>query len=878
MRILRLRVRNYRGIREREIRFDRQGITLVAGPNEIGKSSLAEAIDLVFDELDSTTKQRVRDVQPVDRDAGAEVEVEVETGPYVFTCGKRFHRRPSTQLSVTRPRREHHSGREAHQRMREILDETLDAHLWRALRVQQGQGLEQSSWLGQPALAAALDRAAGALPAGGALEESLFEAVVDERARYLTPSGRARRELATQERDAERARQHADALATALSALEQDVQRSAALRELLARRESEVRQAEQALREQEQRFQTVSALRDALRTAEARCDAARAEEREALRASRQRSQLVAAHAASEADLAQRAEELESAEPTLLAARAELEHAERAATTLRDALDTAARRDARRHAELELRRAQRDLDELTARIAEIGAAERAVLEARAELRERPIDATQVRLVRDAELEVERAQARVEAEGPLVRIEALRALEVHVDGRREAVAPGQTFEHRLAESLQLSLPDALDLTIVAGAGAAERLKLLEERRTRWRSLCVETGVTGHADAVAALAARRDAERRVRERERTRDDLRGSQDDAALATRRAHLAERVGELAKRCDPQLALPAPVPASEVESGEAVEDLERIRRSWEEAERRRDALALRYRELAERHHESVVRLELATQSFGDLESRLLGARAEQSDEALALSRDSRSERARTLEAEAQAAAQQLSECDPETAEAALAAARQRREQCARELADARDESIQLATRLDLRGEAGLYEQWERAAADAERLARGVAAQQRRARAAATLHDALETERTRARHHYADPLKARIDALGRLVFGDDFEVELDEELRVARRIQAGVALAFEQLSAGAREQIALLARLACASLVGDHDGAPLVLDDALGHSDPERLARLGRTLELAAPDCQIIVLTCTPERYQSVAHAKVVQLA
>ena len=149
MRILRLRVRNYRGIREHEVRFARSGITIVAGPNEIGKSSLAEAIDLVFDELDSTTKQRVRDVQSVDRDEGAEIEVEVESGSYAFTCMKRFLRQPATQLSVTRPSQEHHSGREAHLRMREILDETLDAHLWRALRVQQGQGLEQASWLGQ---------------------------------------------------------------------------------------------------------------------------------------------------------------------------------------------------------------------------------------------------------------------------------------------------------------------------------------------------------------------------------------------------------------------------------------------------------------------------------------------------------------------------------------------------------------------------------------------------------------------------------------------------------------------------------------------------------------------------------------------------------
>ena len=135
MRILRLRLRNDRGVRERELRFAPSGVTVVHGPNEVGKSSLAEAIDLVFEELDSAAKQRVRQVQPVDRDAGSEIEIEVETGPYLFTLAKRFHRAPATHLRVERPRVEVHTGREAHARVQAILDETLDRELWRALRV-----------------------------------------------------------------------------------------------------------------------------------------------------------------------------------------------------------------------------------------------------------------------------------------------------------------------------------------------------------------------------------------------------------------------------------------------------------------------------------------------------------------------------------------------------------------------------------------------------------------------------------------------------------------------------------------------------------------------------------------------------------------------
>jgi len=51
----------------------------------------------------------------------------------------------------------------------------------------------------------------------------------------------------------------------------------------------------------------------------------------------------------------------------------------------------------------------------------------------------------------------------------------------------------------------------------------------------------------------------------------------------------------------------------------------------------------------------------------------------------------------------------------------------------------------------------------------------------------------------------------------------------------------------------------------------------VLDDALGWSDPERLARMGAAIAAAGRECQVIVLTCTPGRYSHVGNAEVVSL-
>ena len=64
MRILRLRLEHFRGVRSCAIEWAREGVTIVEGPNEIGKSSLAEAIRILFREPDSTAKKHVKAVQP----------------------------------------------------------------------------------------------------------------------------------------------------------------------------------------------------------------------------------------------------------------------------------------------------------------------------------------------------------------------------------------------------------------------------------------------------------------------------------------------------------------------------------------------------------------------------------------------------------------------------------------------------------------------------------------------------------------------------------------------------------------------------------------------------------------------------------------------
>jgi len=177
--------------------------------------------------------------------------------------------------------------------------------------------------------------------------------------------------------------------------------------------------------------------------------------------------------------------------------------------------------------------------------------------------------------------------------------------------------------------------------------------------------------------------------------------------------------------------------------------------------------------------------------------------------------------------------------------------------------------------VEVNREKGLFESAQeakdRAAASSETLARVEA----RALGAKRLLEVLLRSRQEAYEKHRAPFRERVEKLSRLAFGKDVQVELAEDLTIARRIMDGVTLEFRQLSGGAQEQLGLACRLATAMLLGD-DGGPLLLDDTLGHSDPERLRGLGAMIGAAAGQAQVVIFTCQPDRFAHVGGATTVR--
>ncbi len=878
MRLLRIRLRNFRGVDACDVRLSPLGVTVVEGPNEVGKSSLAEALDVLLDQLDSSRSRAVVALKPVHRDAGPEVEIEAESGPYAFTYRKRFLRERETVLAVTRPRPESLTGREAHERVLAILAETLDTDLWRALRIQQGDALQQPDLSTQRSLSAALDRAAGgATDDAGA--ESLFEAVAAEYRRYFTETGRDGRDLTASAAELESSRREAESVAARLRSLEADIARCAALQRETAELGPRIASLARIAADHEAALQRVHTVRGETEKHAAVREAARAALREAGRVldERRRATQEAAQRAAEVETLRKDEA--ALEPARGEAATDLESARTALAGARSAHDAAhrvlgIRRLDREFRENELWLAQ--LRERQARIEQADADARAAEEVLARTR---IDDAQLQAIREAHVEVERASARLEAAAPSLTIEAIAPSEIALDGVQTHLAARERRQVSVADRARVTVPGVVDITIAAGEGATAWRDRHAAARRRLRELCFAAGVDDLAAAETTNESRREAARALQTRDRVVEaDLRDL-DRQGLARRVASLAAKVGAGApprgEGGEPQLAADfdaakALLAAAEAEAATATVALDA-------AQSRHDRATARHQELALKLRTAAAHVEVAARAAGAAAESLARARTSIADDELSARHVQATAAAAAAERAADDAAQRLAALDPEQVEALATNARRVVEKARADLRARESERDLLQGGLHSLGEQGLAERLAEAEtrrARAEEAHRSLVA---RAAAARRLYSTLREERDAARRRYVAPLRERIERLGRIVFGDTFCVEVDDTLAVTSRTLEGRTIPFDDLSGGAREQIGLLARLSCALAVADDGGVPVVLDDALGNSDPERLGSMGAALAVAGRSCQIVVLTCTPDRYRHVGGATVVRL-
>jgi uncharacterized protein YhaN len=191
-----------------------------------------------------------------------------------------------------------------------------------------------------------------------------------------------------------------------------------------------------------------------------------------------------------------------------------------------------------------------------------------------------------------------------------------------------------------------------------------------------------------------------------------------------------------------------------------------------------------------------------------------------------------------------------------------------------------DKAIELArvqTQLTNGSDEGLAEKLGVAEAAAEVARQDAASKRVQSAAAKLLCEVMEAQRDAERARYVAPFQEKMQSLSRTVFGAGCSVQISDSLEVESRTLDGRTVPFDSLSGGAKEQLGIIARLACAILAASEGGVPVVLDDAFGWSDPDRVELLGALLGVAGRTCQVVLLTCDPARGLGIPGAKVVKL-
>jgi hypothetical protein len=870
MRIDRIRLKNFCGVAQTEVRFAPSGVTLIHGPNETGKSTLMTGIDVLFDHRDDSRKEEVRRTKPVNRDVGSEVEADVEVGDYRFTYFKRFHKDRETVLTIHAPKAESLSGREAHERVRQILAASVDTALWQALRILQGGSLELPTLHDQRALSEALDRAAGQAKSGEK-ENALFESAYAEYSQYFTDTGREREVPVGQarKRATEAANEERD-LQIALQKLEEDVGHFAALEKSVAALKRGLAGLDAAQAKAQTAWDAVARLAERVERAKSAKQLADQDLQSALSAQQQRTGMIdlvketsRKVAAAKAQNAKTSAALELATTTLDTARI----ARDAAIATANQCDSDERL---RRADQEFRDEEFELLRMAERLQHVASADKAAAAASAVLSATQITEQLRTRIRNAEVKLKTEQAILNSASPQFTITALESVEVSIAGELRTLGAGQVRTVPVSEPVSAKIGNMVELRVEPGTNAETLSQAVTNAERALAKACAAAGVASPEEAETGWAALLDAQRTVADRDRIAKEHLRDLTREQLGERIRIAKDKVDAYLLRRNPDV----PLPATSAECKALLESAAKAASDAKSAQKKAEAVFAEVQEhhakCREDHARITATLEREQQDHAKAVQGLEGERARRSDEALGQAVAAAETSARVSLKDFAAAEESLKSADPESAQAmfesAALATRKAREQCDK---DDR-ELLVLRTRLDLAGDAGLAE----ALAEAKRVTFEaddfLARLLRRAGAAQLLYETLRSERETMRQAYVAPLREGIERLGRHVFGPTLRVEVDEKLQVVSRTVDGVTVSVKQLSTGAQEQIGLLVRLAAASMVSGDGGVPLVLDDALGSTDESRLEAMGAVLRVASQDMQTIILTCTPERYVHVA--------
>ncbi len=857
------------------------GITVIVGDNEEGKSTLLKALQSAFFDRHNLTGQGVEQMMPFGaRGVRPWIEVEFELAGTHYRLEKAFGRSPAALLEGGDGRWE---GEAAEDRLRELLGFSrpgrgaageehrgLAGLLW----VEQGRafqplGMNRDT---QTVLREAIEGEVGQV-LGGERGRRLLDLVESRAGEYFTRTGRERDKLADPRKRVQALEEECKAEETELQAYDDRVKRLGQLQETLARyrRDDSLARAKADAESADATVRRLEAVEGRVETAKARLQQA-AGAGEAAEGVRERRAVLVGEAETAAGQAAEAEStLKGLQPEYLDVERRLAEADgRLATCNRRREEGNAGWEAARRAH-ERAELAAGLQTLDGRLKQAESLNEGIERDRQALARNPVDEDIVAGLRELRSEQISLSAALEAAAATLEFLPEGGRSVSLDGK--AVDTGGPV--RVTENSTFHLQDFGKVEVAPGGQDLARLRAdLSELESRLRDELRRLDLADLAGAEAALRAKQALQGQV---ESLRGELRGIAPDGLEALRetvregRARLSALAG--------QDAGDAP-DADTARSAEqaALRDREEAERAAGRALQERDAARVLHGRLRDDRIKAEVERKQKAEATTERRAALEEARREATDEDLA---DRAGKAARTL-------AERREECEAVQAERdalnpeALRIERDRAGEAYGRLQQRINSSERaerdLAIELHAMGQRGLAEELERKRGELDIACSDLARIEANAKAWKLLLDTLREAEREAKETFLGPVRERLQPYLRMLFPET-ELHLNEDdLEIVSLRRDGVDEPFGSLSIGAREQVAVLTRLALADLLRAK-GRPvaLILDDPLVNSDDERFRRMELALRKAAASLQIVILTCHEARYETLG-ASLIRLA
>lgn len=874
MRLRRVRIEDFRKLRG-PVCLDGlgDGLTIISGDNEDGKSTVLEAIRAALFCRHSSEADFVRSLAPFGC-AGARpiVELDFELGGVSWHLRKAFCRKPYEAL-LTAGAGATFNGDAAEEELGRLLGlprgsrgatKPAEQGIWGLFWVSQGTAFDSDGALSdgsRATLAGALEDELGRVLGGDAAPALL--ARIRQRCDALFSELRnvARGDLKLARDARAKAEQQVDDLQAQLADYQGKLAELQRLREERDRHEREqtLVQAETAVAAAEQEQRRIEGLQQRAQQAVREAELAHAKFDQARAAWRTRHDAIQAVKAAADEEAVLAAELAVAQQRLEPSKARLAEAEAELEAARQRQQAAEVQFADAGRALRRARLRQSLEADSTALRQAEAAEAAAAQAAAAAAAIPVDDAMIAALRDGAAAAREASARLDAAATQVVFTPEAGRRVFIAG--EEVPPGQPL--RLAAEAVLQLEGFGNIVIRPGG---EDLALRQRKAAAAEGVVAEMlarcGIAGVEAAEAAHAQRRQyllaagTERRAAEALAPR----------GLAVLRAVVAATTAELALL--PVAATAEPEPVLDDAAAEAArQEREDAVRQLARCQQARDGCARDGEQAASAEISAWTRCETAAVRSREQQQALADARSGTADPTLLAALKDEEASVAAADGLLAQARDALRSCAPEAMAERLATAR-------RLLAETQDRLRRLDNDVrdregELRGlgQNGLEDELAAVQGGLQRAERKLAVVEQDAAALRLLYDTLRTAEQEAKRSFAEPITRRISPYLQTLFpGCELDFASDTlELRHLRR--SGCDEPFSRLSVGTREQLAVLTRLAFAELLSERgQPAAVILDDALVYSDRSRLRRMQAELLRAAERLQVLVLTCRPDDY------------